>query len=114
MDENYKGIIVEESLKDNRILNSLNIAKIQITTEENPKERWHLYTVDISEKEIYKIMNLIKNKWYAHFWKDKTMIVIFKNKEFKFDYDNKSSWKPAVDYGLSLGIPKEQLDFVME
>lgn len=109
--DKYNGIIVEESLEDNRVLNKLNIIKIEITDEEILSDRWHLYTVKVSEKEILTLSKILKEKWYMHFWKDRTVIVIFKNKKFEFDFDNKNTWKPAVDYGLSLGIPKEQLDF---
>ena len=49
-----------------------------------------------------------------HFWKDRDVIAIFKDKKFEFNYDDKSTWKDVVNYGLSLGIPKEQLDFLIE
>jgi len=111
MKNEYKGIIVEESLEDNRILNDLEIVKIKITNEENPSERWHLYTVKVSKQDIEKLSKTIKQKWYIHFWKGKDVIVIFKDKKFEFNFDNKPAWEPAVKYGLSLGIPKEQLDF---
>ena len=112
--QNYKGIIIEESLEDNRILNKLNIIKFEITKEENPQDRWHLYTVKVFDKEISLLSNIIKNKWYMHFWKNKKVIVIFKNKKFELEYNNKESWKPAIEYGLSLGIPLEQLDFPID
>jgi len=112
--EKYKGIIVEESLEDNRILNNLEIINIKISKEDNLEDRWHLYTVEVSEEDIEKLSKTIKQKWYMHFWKDKEVIVIFKNKKFKLNYEDKSTWGPAVNYGLSLGIPKEQLDFPIE
>jgi len=49
-----------------------------------------------------------------HFWKDKDVIAVFEGKKFAFNYDDKSSWTPAVEYGLSIGIPKEQLDFPID
>jgi hypothetical protein len=114
MTKDYKGIIVEESLKDNRILNDLKIIKVKISKEENPSDRWHLYTVNVSEEEINKLSEIIKDKWYMHFWKGREVIAIFKGRKFKFNYDNKSAWNDAVNYGLSLGIPKEQLDFPID
>lgn len=114
MIKNYKGIIVEESLSDNRILNDLEIIKVEISKEENPQDRWHLYTVKVSKEDIDKLAKNIKLKWYMHFWKGRKVIAIFKNKKFEFDYDNKSEWIPVIDYGLSLGIPKEQLDFPID
>ena len=47
-----------------------------------------------------------------HFWKsDKNIIAIFKDKVFKFNYDVKDSWKEVLDYGISIGIPVQELDF---
>ena len=114
MENQYKGVIVEESLEDNRLINDLKIVSFRISQDENPADRWHLYTVLISDAEIENLSHKIKTGWYAHFWQDRDIRVIFRNKTFKFNYDDKSTWKPAVDYGLKLGIPKEQLDFLLE
>ncbi len=110
----YKGVIVEESLEDNRILNDLKIIDFRISKEENPADRWHLYTVQVSKEEIDRLSKNIKPKWYMHFWKGRNVIAIFKDKKFEFNFDDKSTWKPVVEYGLSLGIPKEQLDFPID
>jgi len=110
----YKGIIVEESLEDSRIINDVELIKVEITSEENPTERWHLYTVMVSKEEIEKLSKNIKQKWYMHFWKDRNVIAIFKDNIFEFNFDDKSTWEPVVNYGLSLGIPKEQLDFPID
>jgi hypothetical protein len=113
MKDEYKGTIVEESLIDNRALNDLKIIGFKISKEENPADRWHLYTVSIDYKDIENLLNNIKPKWYMHFWKDKNIIAIFKDKRFEFNYDNKESWKPAIEYGLKMGISEEQLDFLI-
>lgn len=110
----YEGIIVEESLEDNRILNDFKIVDFRISKEENPTDRWHLYTVQVSEEEIVLLSKSIKPKWYMHFWKGRNVIAIFKDKKFEFNFDDKSTWKPVVEYGLSLGIPEEQLDFPID
>lgn len=110
----YKGVIVEESLEDNRILNDFKIIEFRISKEENPANRWHLYTVQVSKEDIVRLSKNIKQKWYMHFWKGRNVIAIFKDKKFEFNFDDKSSWKPVVEYGLSLGIPKEQLDFPID
>ncbi len=75
------GTIVEESLKDNRYLNELNILSVQITENEDPKERWHLYSVNIDEHETGRLAKQLKvEKWYAHFWDDEHIIVVFPEK----------------------------------
>lgn len=57
--DKYKGIISEESLDDNRAVNGLEIVGIHITGQENPSERWHLYTVMVNEEEIERLSNNI-------------------------------------------------------
>ena len=111
--KDYKGTIIEESLEDNIILNDFNIIGFKITDDVIFSERWHLYTVQVSREEIEQVSKFIKSGWYAHFWKNRNMIVVFKNKIFEFNYNDKASWQPAIEYGLSLNIPKEQLDFLI-
>lgn len=113
-EKDYKGIIVEESLEDNRILNDLDIQKVEITKAEKPTDRWHLYTVMVSQEDINRLANNIKPKWYMHFWKDREVIAIFKDKQFTFNFDDKTTWKPVLECGRSQGIPEEQLDFPID
>ncbi len=112
----YTGTIIEESLEDNRILNDFEIISVRITRDESPVDRWHLYKVKSTKENLLKFSNNLKQgTWYAHFWdEDKNIIAIFRDNVFEFNYDDKSSWVSAVEYGKSLGIPNEQLDFIVE
>ena len=112
--EMWKGCIVEESLDDNRVLNNLKAVKIRITSENNPEQRWHIYDSLLTEKDIERIRHHLKQSWYMHFWKDDVMMIFFKGKKFIVSATDKRTWKEAIDYGLSINIPEEQLDFVME
>jgi hypothetical protein len=111
--KNYKACIVEESLSDNRILNDLKIVKVSITDEENSSERWHIYNSIVNERQIEELHKLLKPGWYVHFWRGNDMIVLFKGKKFNVKFKDKSTWKEAINYGLALKIPREQLDFVV-
>lgn len=114
MSRHLHGTIVEESLKDNRFLNELTITNFRISNNENPSSRWHLYGVTISEDQIQRLAQELKSGWYAHFWQGRQVIAVFENKIFHFDYDQPDTWTEAVEYGLSLGIPREQLDFPID
>lgn len=104
----YKGTIIEESLKDKSLIKKLKVLGSEVSSD----GEWHMYTVEINEERIKEISrNLNAQKWYVHFWKGQEVIVAFKDKVMRFEYDKKESWKPVVEYGLSIGIPKEQLDF---
>ncbi|AJA47058.1 hypothetical protein CPAST_c09580 [Clostridium pasteurianum DSM 525 = ATCC 6013] len=111
MNKEYIGIIVEESLNDNRILNGLDIKKIHITNHNNPKDRWHMYEVNVSKEEIGELSKHIIGDWYMHFWENTNIVAIFKDKIFEFDYENKSTWDKVLKYGRSLGLPEGELDF---
>lgn len=114
MPNKYKGTIIEESLIDNRIINDLQIIGFRISEDENPIDRWHLYTIMVDDDDIDRLSRNIKAGWYMHFWQDKDIIAIFKDRIFKFNYDDKASWESATNFGLSMGIPREQLDFIVE
>ena len=116
MDKKYKGPIVEESLDDNRILNELEIVSFRVSKDENPSDRWHLYQVQVSRRDIDTISkHLNSGKWYMHFWdSNRNVIAVFRDRIFEFNYDDKPSWKAAIEYGKSIGIPAEQLDFIIE
>ncbi|MDQ5949232.1 MAG: hypothetical protein QG589_358 [Patescibacteria group bacterium] len=114
--EIYKGSIVEESLEDNLILNHFIITGVHITDDENVNERWHIYDVEVNKNQIIELSKCIKSeKWYAHFWStNKDIIAVFRDKLFEFNHEDKESWRDAVAYGISIGIPEEQLDFLIK
>lgn len=111
----YKGVIVEESLTDNRLLNRFKIVGVQITTQDDPSERWHLYTVLANREDMDVLAHALKpEKWYAHFWEGNEVIAVFPGHTFTFQYDHPQTWADAIAYGRRLGIPDEQLDFVID
>ena len=107
-----KGCIIEESLKDTKILNQLKV----LETRTSDNDHWHLYMVSVSKEQIEAIAKSLDiGKWYTHFWDDKgNMTVVFSGgKIFDCNYNDKSTWKEAIAHGLKLGIPKKQLDFLI-
>jgi len=106
----YHGIIIKEGLKDPSILN-----KVKVLGKRRAGE-WTLLRVGVEEGEINEIVRLIQRHlvteptYYAHFYREEELIVVFPRKIFYLT-PKKESWKPAVDYGKSVGIPEEELDF---
>ncbi len=111
----YKGTIVEESLIDNRLLNGFKITNFRISSAEKPEDRWHLYQVETTPEQTNELASQLKSTgWYAHFWQGDNVIVVYPNKMFDIIYSDKSTWKDAIAYGQSIGIPLEQLDFKID
>lgn len=104
------GTIIQQSLEDKEILNEFKIIKIK------PAGEWLIYFVEGEPEAIRTLTKVLKKgKWYAHFWDDERNIhAVFRDQVFDFNFDDKKSWEPVIKYGLSLGIPKEQLDFPIE
>ncbi len=116
MNGKYKGTIIEESLSDKSVIDELEVTHTYTEEDQdNPERTWHLYTVLVSKDEISKIQMYLKREdgWYAHFWDGDDVVVVFRDKMFKIKASDKSTWKNAIEYGLSVGVPLEQLDFLI-
>ena len=109
-----KGIIIEESLRDREQLKKLRV----IATRISRTMKWHMHTVSVTKNQVYTIAKNLDSsgKWYVHFWDtDGNIIAAFSTGViYEFNYYKKATWKPAVEHGLAMGIPLEQLDFVIE
>jgi hypothetical protein len=117
----YTGVIIEESLKNNKVLKDIKIIKTDIEriTKEHETpwlKQWTLHMVTIPEdkaKEIAKKISKSFDKehdWYADFKNDTMHYIIFKNKVFHIKR-TKEEYKKVKAYGISAGIADYQLDF---
>jgi hypothetical protein len=107
----YHATIIENSLSDKDILKRVQIVKSRQST------RWTLHDVLVTEDQIPELSkSLDVGPWYIHLWKpgEDDVKVIFKNKIFDIQFSDKSTWADAVEHGTSLGIPAEQLDFLID
>ena len=112
MKKDYIGVIIEESLRDSRILNKLFITGVKITNEENPRDRWHMYDVIVSREEMDILQKeMDAGKWYMNFDNGFVMVVVYRDRIFEYNLGDKDGRERAVEFGRSLGIPEKQLDF---
>jgi hypothetical protein len=93
-----------------------NILEVSVTDDIDPSDRWHMNMVEVDIEQLEKLSKVMKSeKYYAHFWnEDKNIIVVFRDKIFNFNQGDESGSREAIDYGLSVNIPEEQLDFLTE
>lgn len=106
----YHGIIITEGLKGQSVLN-----KMKILGQKKGRE-WTLLRVGVSENKIDEVVGLVQKSlvteptFYAHFYREEKLIVVFPKKVFYLT-PNKETWKSAIDYGKSVGVPEKELDF---
>ncbi len=103
-------------MEDKSILEDFDIKETKITDDVNPDDIWHIHKVWADEDQIRKLSKVLKpQKWYAHFWDEEVnLFVVYRDKVFSFHKDDENGRREAIDYGLFVGIPLEQLDFLIE
>ena len=104
----YKGIIIHESLEDKNLVKKMQILDTKVAGA------WTIYTVLISKSDVEDLAPYIKQGWYAHFWHGNEIVVVFRDNIFKFKHNEPASWREAIGYGISIGIPRKQLDFPID
>lgn len=112
MSKEYHGNLLDTSFSDPQYLDKFRVfAKKK--SETNP---WTLHGVIVPEDAIETVIREVQAKlvpnepYYNHFYRGDELIVVFKDKVFKITPD-RSTWKDAVAYGQTLGIPDDQLVF---
>ena len=122
----YTGTIIEESLNDTEVLKKCHITKTVVEPvtpkHETPHiKQWTLHAVEIPEDQAEEIARDLSQvligdtktgSWYADFKNDQFHYVIYPHKIFKMDRQSKADHEAAMNYGLALGIPAHQVDFV--
>lgn len=120
----YKGVIIEESLEDKNLLNEVEIleTKIEKVTPRHKTpylKQWTLHTVKVSENQaenmaakISKSFDRKHNDWYADYKNDKYHYIIYPDRIFKIDMSKPEEYSAASEYGISLGIPDYQVNFL--
>jgi hypothetical protein len=121
---NYKGVIIEESLSNKDVLKKVKIlsTKVEKVTDEHKTpwlSQWTLHTVEVSENEAQIIAKEISksldyshdSSWYADYKNTTHHYIIFRDKVFYIDRKSKEQYDEAKRYGISLGIPEYQVDF---
>jgi len=114
--DTWKGVIISESLKEPSLINRFEVFRARISKKDldlggGEQGRWHLYYVHATDSQINALLRLVKPGWYCHFWRDDDLVVVFHRKKFSMLTTDKSTWKDAVAYGRSVGIPEKELDF---
>jgi hypothetical protein len=77
---------------------------------------WGLYGIKVPPDKIEQtVVNIqlrmkTNDPFYNHLYDDERLIVIFKERVFHVT-THASSWKEIEQYGMAMGIPKQQLDF---
>jgi hypothetical protein len=106
----FHGILVDAAFRDRSFPENFPIFARQKSND------WILYGIEVPIEKVEEAITLIQanmrsdEEFYSHLYDDETVIAIFKNRIFRMT-PHSSSWDEVREYGLTLQIPPEQLDF---
>lgn len=108
----YHGIILDLEFNNPSYPEKLDI----FAKRKSSSNEWFLYGVEVADDKIIELILEVQSNmksdqpYYAHFYNDEKLIVIFKDKTFEVT-PHISTWTPIIEFGRKLNIPEEQLDF---
>jgi hypothetical protein len=115
-----RGVVIAEGLEDPTVINGLHVVRAEISQDGQPIDsqgatgRWHLYWLDADDATMDAIQQQTRPGWYAHFWADDRLIVVFNDARFEVSRTDRSSWRLPIEYGMRQGIPEQELDFLTD
>ena len=118
--KDWKGGIIAEGLSDPTVINTFSVYEATISRDNMPIDyegnvgRWHGYGVRCSREEINALQPYILPGWYAHFWNENKIMVVYNDKQFELVRNDRSTWKEAIEHGKAQGIPEDELDFATD
>lgn len=107
----YHGILVDDAFEDNSYPERYTVFA------KRTDDDWVIYAIEVEADVIDQVIGDIQvqmrsdKPFYAHFYNDDELIVVFKEKVFHVT-QMPSTWEEIIKYGKTLGIPPTQLDFV--
>lgn len=116
----YKGLLIKESFQDRGVLDRLTIVKEDKWDVDNAvKDQssvWNVAWFEIVDEEIDEMVDVLssaleKGKWFLEISSEDIMIVVFPGKVFKYQKGDLEAREQAKEYGRSIGIPEDQLDW---
>lgn len=118
----YIGAIVKESLEDTEVLEKVKVLETKVekvTAKHNTPElkQWTVYKVEVAPEKAAKVANELSESlvearnWYADFKNSNLHFIIFHNKVFRINRDNKKQYEEVKKYALAQGIPESQINF---
>jgi hypothetical protein len=108
----YHGIILDAEFKDPLFPEGFKV----FAKKKSSTSSWILYGIEVNDKDVNEVISDIQDNiksnepYYAHLYNDEEVIVIFKKRVFHVKSHN-STWMPIIEFGRTLNIPDEQLDF---
>jgi hypothetical protein len=113
----FKGLLLLESLKDEGILDLVQVTKTEVWDVENAvdwqPERWTAISFegesDRADEVAEAMSRAIKSAWYANFSTETHVYVTFEDRIFKYVKGDVKARAEAQAHAISVGVPESQV-----
>jgi hypothetical protein len=106
--DDYLGVVVRESLRDPSLTPPVVASRRGAD--------WTLLLVRIPVAELDREVAALRSNldrtdcWYAHFFREGELVVVFDDEVFRVSIDP-ATWDAPVQHGRDRGVPDDELDF---
>ena len=110
----FEGLLIKESLKDESVLDEVEVTKVETWNINDPPIWTAMYFVgDLSQVDhtAEKLSQVLHPGWYCNIATLKHSIVVFPGNVFKYPRGEEGGQAKAQEHGRSLGLPEDQLDW---
>lgn len=112
----YTGLLIKESLSDERILDFVEIKKVEIWATSNKPKYWTAVSFvsncfDFPEKLSKALSGGSGIPWYVDFKTESTKYIVLKDLVLKYEIGNSGEKEHVIRRCTELGIPTKQLDW---
>lgn len=108
----YSGCIIKESINDELILDLVEIVRTELWKTNVIPKYWTAVFFETDREEFpQKLSEVLTGNWYVDMKVKDIKIIVFKNKVMEYRIGDAEGKKQICDYCISIGIPKEQLDW---
>lgn len=112
----YAGLLIKESLSDERILDFVEIKDVDIWATNNTPRYWTAVSffsdcIDFPEKLSKALREDSQIIWYVDLKADHTKYIVLKDLVLKYEIGNRIEKESVIKKCIELGMPMEQLDW---
>lgn len=114
----YTGLIVKESIQNEKILDEIEIVKVEIWKTNNTPKYWTAISFTSSCEEFPEHLSKTLSRssvsgmvWYVDIQDAVYKYIVLKDVVLKYHLENKEEKKSVCKKCMELGVKKEQLDW---
>ena len=112
----FRGLLIKESLEDERLLDLVEVQKVELWATDNRPKYWTAITFesrvpDFPEKLSRALMSGGSVTWYVDFDRDGIKYIVLRGHVLTYPIGDAQAKKRVMETCLTLGIPAHQLDW---